>query len=337
MNMANHLIDFGPMTETGNKQSWAVGKKTVLCVGNTVIDYISVCKKFPRENEPNKCYASYWQRGGNASNNCTVLRLLGVKVEFFGKLSTSPLFGMLVEDMRKRGIIFDHCPRTEVDPPFSTVILASSIKSRNIINCNKDYPYVTYDDFKKLDLNEYGWIHFQARHPTETIRMMQRVTSFNKKKAKDDPKIVISLDFDKSPTEMWPLVNYCDYVVISRQIATLKKWETPLEACTSVGEWLRMRWGVNLKRPYVIFLWGSEGAAILDKQENYSFAPSYKLKKVVDSLGAGDVFMASLIYALYIRERPLSVAVDFGNRMGSYKVTNFGYDHLPNILVPPTL
>jgi len=80
------------MSEYGNKLSWAVGKKTVLCVGTTTIDFVSTIRNFPLENRVERAIGGYWIRGGNASNNCTVLANLGVKVEFFGMLSSLSVF-----------------------------------------------------------------------------------------------------------------------------------------------------------------------------------------------------------------------------------------------------
>ncbi|XP_002061755.2 ketohexokinase [Drosophila willistoni] len=145
------------------------------------------------------------------------------------------------------------------------------------------------------------------------------------------------MDFDRALEEMWPLVDYCDYVFFSKQLADQHGWLTPKDACAIMDEKMRMRWGLNLKRPYIIFMWRKEGVACVDPHGNYTLVPAYTIKpsKMVDPLGAGDTLTASFIYARYIRERDVSISLDFGNRMASHKCTKYGYDHIADILVSP--
>ncbi|XP_017133615.1 ketohexokinase [Drosophila elegans] len=322
------------MGDYGNKLSWAVGKKLVLCVGTTTIDFVSTTRTFPEENKYDKAIGGYWMRGGNASNNCTVLSNLGVKVEFFGMLSSLAMFQVLVDDLKARGIIVENCPTCDQNAPFASVILTKSTKTRNIVYCNSNFPHVGIDDFRKLDLSKYGWIHMRALNFESTMAMIAELTAYN---ATREEKIVVSLEFDHNLDEMWKLMDYCDYAIFSKQLAQPNGWLSLEDACLQLDERLRMRWGLNLKRPYVVVLWGDQGAGIMDLAGNYTHAQPYKPKRIVDALGAGDTFVGAFIYALYIRNRSLPVAVDFGNRMASFKCTKNGYDHIASILLPPVL
>lgn len=104
-----------------------------------------------------------WQRGGNASNICTVLRQLGTKCEFIGSLSDSKAFSFLTEDCRDRGILIDHCVYHSTPiAPFSSVILNEASGSRTIIHSNPNMPILTADDFCKISYELYSWIHFEV-------------------------------------------------------------------------------------------------------------------------------------------------------------------------------
>ncbi|ALC43701.1 CG7551 [Drosophila busckii] len=322
------------MSKLGDKLSWAVGKKRVLCVGNCVIDCISMIDEFPKPDRPERTIRGYWQRGGNASNTCTVLSNLGIRTEFFGMLSSAPMFRMILDDMRHRGIKMDNCPRTNADPPFSSVILTRATRSCNIVNCSEAFPYVNSEQFAKLNLSDYGWIHFRGKEFKQTLEMMQAVESFN---ATSREKIIVSMDLDSSLNEMWQLVSLCDYVFFSKRLALERDWLNPKDACLNIDEKLRMRFGLNLKRPLVVFLWGKQGAAIMDQSGKYTRMPAYRPKPLRDALGAGDTFVAAFIYAVYARGRSTEIAVDFGNRMASHKCTKHGYDHIADILVAPVL
>ncbi|XP_034481434.1 ketohexokinase [Drosophila innubila] len=322
------------MDRSDNRLSWAAGKKKVLCVGGAVIDCISIVRKFPKVMMPERSIKGFWQKGGHAVNTATVLKNLGINVELFVLLSNNPMFRLLLDDMRFRGIEIDNCPRCEDTPPFSSVILSKLSKTCTITNCTSSFPYVTLEDFQKLDLSKYGWIHFRGSKPEVTVEMMKLVVAYNEN---HEEKILISMDVNTELNSIWPLTNYCDYVFFSKQLGFEHGWQTPREACRSIDEKLRLRFGINLKRPFVVFLWGKRGAGLLDYNSNYSRSHAVKNRRVVESLGAGEAFVGAFIYAVYVRDRTNSAAADFANRMASHKCTKYGYDHMSDILVAPVL
>ncbi|XP_078005937.1 ketohexokinase isoform X6 [Phascolarctos cinereus] len=62
-------------------------EKQILCVGLVVLDIINVVDKYPEEDSDSRCLTQRWQRGGNASNSCTILSLLGAPCAFMGSLA----------------------------------------------------------------------------------------------------------------------------------------------------------------------------------------------------------------------------------------------------------
>ncbi|EDW40173.1 GL25057 [Drosophila persimilis] len=297
--------------------------KPVLCVGCTVIDFVTITSSYPKEDTDRRCLDGFWQRGGNASNVSTVLGVLGSKVDFFGMLSRSDAFRVLLEDLRRRNIGTSHCPQTDKDPPFSSVILAQDSGTRTIIHCNKNYPQVTWEDFKKIDLTRYGWVHFEARNVAETSRMMQSIVEHNRNSGE---RIIISLDFETLYEQNLKLCYPCDYVVFSKELASQKGWKSPKDTCEFLAANLSLQG--TLKPPVIICPWGSAGAVCLDASGNYHELPPYKPKQVVDTLGAGDSFMAGFIYGTHVHKWDLAEAVDFANRVASHKINKFGYDHI---------
>ncbi|KAL7734925.1 hypothetical protein ACLKA6_011195 [Drosophila palustris] len=322
------------MDRCDNRLSWAAGKKKVLCVGNAVIDCISIVRRFPRGMRTERSIKGYFQRGGHAANTATVLRNLGMSVELFCLLSNNPMFRILLDDMRLRGIEIDNCPRCENPPPFSSVILSKASKTCTITNCSSLFPYVTLEDFQKLDLGKYGWIHFKGSQSKVTAEMMKLVAAYNEE---HEEKILISMDVNAELKDIFPLTSYCDYVFFSKQLGFEHGWNQPRDACKTIDKMLRQRCGINLKRPFVVFLWGSRGAGLLDHNSSYSRSHAVKQRRIVDSLGAGEAFVGSFIYAVYVRQRTNSAAADFANRMASHKCRRAGFDHMADILVAPVL
>eukprot|EP00079_Xenopus_tropicalis_P020004 XP_012810413.1 PREDICTED: ketohexokinase-like [Xenopus tropicalis] len=71
----------------GERQRGAMGEKGILCIGLVCLDIISVVDKYPEEDSDSRCLSQRWQRGGNASNSCTILALLGAPCAFMGSLA----------------------------------------------------------------------------------------------------------------------------------------------------------------------------------------------------------------------------------------------------------
>ncbi|CAD6229407.1 GSCOCG00006577001-RA-CDS [Cotesia congregata] len=169
----------------GSSQQESSSSK-ILCVGLVCLDIVQTCKNFPLEDTDTRCIDYRWQRGGNASNNCTVLSKLGSKCEFFGTLGTEHHLKFLKDDMLKYSIDFSHCPVIDkIGCPTSTVILSLQAGSRTILHHNPNLPELTIQDFEKLNLDNYRWIHFEVpkigRNIPRVLGMMQSIENYNSK------------------------------------------------------------------------------------------------------------------------------------------------------------
>lgn len=290
-------------------------KKTVLCVGMCVLDIVHVCNEFPVEDQDKRSKHGRWQRGGNASNNCTVLSQLDVACEFFGPLTKLKMFQFVLDDMTNRKIDYRHCAYHDCEAPISSILLNEATGSRTIIHSNPNMPYVTYDDFRCVNLNDYGWIHFEGRHHVETMKMMKSVVAFNEGRG---DRITVSLDLEKLQLENLCLVEFADVVIISKELAMHLGYENKTVAVHSFRQ--RTRSG-NI----IICPWGTDGVAALDSNDKLFTAEAFPPDTVVDSLGAGDTFAAAVIFALY-QKYPVDFAIQFASRLAGLKVGFFGYD-----------
>lgn len=87
-----------------------------------------------------------------------------MKCEFFGPLTELKMFQFVLDDMTNRNIDYHHCVYYNSEAPISSILLNESTGSRTIIHSNPNMPYVTFDNFKSLNLNDYGWIHFEVKY-----------------------------------------------------------------------------------------------------------------------------------------------------------------------------
>ncbi|XP_017059438.1 ketohexokinase [Drosophila ficusphila] len=306
--------------------------KAVLCVGCTEVDYVTSIEKLDFQKDRARAQNGYLQRSGRSSNVSTALRLLGANVELFGVLSRNPTYRMILDDLEKRGIDISHCTFTDESPPFSTIIQERWTRRITVFYCDKPFPYVTADDFRKLDLDQYGWVNFEARSPRETCDMIRLIQDHNNGREEAD-RIVVSLQIFNAFATVVDLIGMCDYVFVTKYISETRGWKTPQEACVGINELLRMPRDIKIRRPCVIVPWSSLGAGCMTTDGHYFELPPYKPKKIVDRVGDSDCFTAGFIYAAFVRKRLLAEAVDFANAVASFKLAFVGFDCLGTLKI----
>ncbi|XP_014801850.1 PREDICTED: ketohexokinase, partial [Calidris pugnax] len=111
-----------------------------------------------------RCVSQRWQRGGNASNSCTVLALLGAPCSFMGSLAPGHAADFIVADFRRRGVDVSHVawqPRGDV--PCACCIVSAASGSRTIVLYDTNLPDVTARDFERVDLSRDKGIHCGGR------------------------------------------------------------------------------------------------------------------------------------------------------------------------------
>ncbi|XP_062419714.1 ketohexokinase isoform X6 [Pungitius pungitius] len=231
-------------------------KKKILCVGLVCLDIINVVDKYPEEDSDSRCLSQHWQRGGNASNSCTVLSLLGAPSAFMGSLSAGPVTDFILEDFQKfhidvslvskhaqcalpasvvvsnistgsRTILhmnsfimadFSRCAvdvsalvwQTEGQTPSACCVVCPSSGSRTVVLYDTDLPEVTAEDFSKVDLHQFKWIHWEGRNAEEQVKMIQRVVAFNATLPRQQQRITVSVEIEKTREPLYQLFPHGD-------------------------------------------------------------------------------------------------------------------------------
>lgn len=310
--------------------------RKILCVGMCVLDIIHVCAEYPQEDTDKRCLDGYWQRGGNASNNCSVLSKLGAKCEFLGMTSSAPAFQFLYEDCKERNIHIHNCPKTEMNPPFSSVILVKSKGTRTIVHANTGFPILKYEHFSKINLHEYSWIHFEGRNVEETKEMIDMIRQYNAQEENKNNHIKISVELEKLNKDLYILALRSDVVFVGKDIAQHMGWSSAKEAVYNsykIIEDLRTAENIeNLSYPSIICPWGSECSDVLvGESKDYYSLKAVRVNDIVDTLGAGDTFVAAVIYALNTLKYNLEQAVEYGNYVAAFKIQHQGYDCVADV------
>ncbi|XP_053660466.1 ketohexokinase-like [Anopheles marshallii] len=303
-------------------QKDALTSKRILCVGLCNIDIIQVCDTYPEEDSDQRCHSSRWQRGGNASNNCTVLANLGACCELLASFSDSETFRFALDDMRKRKIVFDNCVyHRDKQVPLSTVWLSLASGTRTIVHSNPDLPELTLEDFKNIKLAEYAWIHFEGRRNTPAIvEMIQSIRCWNDDPENQHSKVKISVEMEKPRHSNLDLfVDGVDVVFVGKDFARFLGHESAHDTVRALKE--------SHPGPYTIICpWGSSDTVAVNECGSWYSQRTYPPAVIRDSLGAGDTFVAGCIFKLSQNERSLSTVLEFASRLAGRKLCHFGFD-----------
>ncbi|XP_069350813.1 ketohexokinase isoform X1 [Eulemur rufifrons] len=337
--------------------------KQILCVGLVVLDVISLVDKYPKEDMEIRCISQRWQRGGNASNSCTVLSLLGAPCAFMGSLAPGHVADFVLDDLRRYSVDLRYTVfQTTGSVPIATVIINEASGSRTILysnsflvadfrrrgvdvsqvawqskgdtpssccivnNSNGNRTIVLYDtnlpdvsakDFEKVDLTRFKWIHIEGRNASEQVKMLQRIDEHNAR-LPPEQRIRVSVEVEKPHEELFQLFGYGDVVFVSKDVAKHLGFQSAKEALRSL--YSRVRKGAVL-----ICAWAEEGADALCPDGKLFHSDAFSPPRVVDTLGAGDTFNASVIFSLS-QGKSIQEALTFGCQVAGKKCGLQGFD-----------
>ncbi|KAK7142668.1 hypothetical protein R3I94_012124 [Phoxinus phoxinus] len=295
-----------------------MGDKKILSIGLVCLDIINVVDKYPEEDTDTRCLSQRWQRGGNASNTCTVLSLLGAPCAFMGSLAPGPVADFIVGDFARRGVDISGVSWQQWgETPCACCVVCATNGSRTVVLSDTNLPDVSVEDFSKVDLGQYKWVHWEGRNADEQVKMIERVREYNRQQEEKN-RITISVEIEKTREPLYQLFPLGDLVFVSKDVAQHFGFDSASAALKGFSG--RLRKGATL-----ICAWAEKGADAIGPDGVVIHSDAFPPEKLVDTLGAGDTFNASVMYSLS-NGNSLQDALTFGCQIAGKKCGVHGYD-----------
>ncbi|XP_065844649.1 ketohexokinase-like [Oscarella lobularis] len=276
--------------------------------------------KLPRRSRPtgSRLRALFHARTG-PRDRVGIVRVQGIKFR--------EEFSFVLSELRSYGVRVDKCVyHVGKRLPNSLILINRANGSRTIVH-HRDLPELTFDDFtSKIDLKDYKWIHFEGRNASHVSKMIHAIRQYNNNSSQESSKITISVEIEKTKPEIQSLLPEGDVVFISKDFSRH-------HGCQTASEALRHFASKTRPQAKLICAWGEEGAYATEKDaetgkisEIYE-SPAFPPPVVIDTLGAGDTFNATVIDCLN-KGQDLQEAIVKGCKIAGKKCGQEGHKGL---------
>lgn len=284
----------------------------ILAIGIATLDIINTVDGYPAEDAEVRAVAQRVCRGGNATNTLAVLSQFGHQVSWGGVWVEEPDARHVQADLDAHGIDRSDCRHLDSGKlPTSYITLNQCNGSRTIVHY-RDLPEFRCEDFQRIDLSGFDWLHFEGRNVAETAAMLRHARSVA-------PQIPRSLEVEKPRDGIEALFIDADLLLFSPDYARSRgaALETLLHA-------------VHREQPLADLFCtaGAAGAMALGRGGQLFRSRAFPPSQVIDTLGAGDTFNAAVIDG-YLRALPVGEVLGRACRVAGAKVGQLGLNALP--------
>lgn len=279
----------------------------ILAIGTATLDLVFTLTHYPDEDAELRARGLRISPGGNAANTLVVLSQLGHVCAFGGVLPDSPEAAPIFDHLARHRIDLTACRRVPGRPPTSCVLLSLEQGTRTIVH-HRDLPEYSDEDFRRIDLTQFDWVHFEGRDGPETVRMVRRVRESR-------PDLPCSVEVEKPRPGIEVVFADAGMLVFSRAYANYLGFDVPRPFLFKIRE--------QAPQADLIVTWDKEGAYGLDHLGEIHDSPAFPPVEVKDTLGAGDTFNAGLIDA-YLKGLGLAEALAHACRLAGKKCGQIG-------------
>lgn len=133
-------------------------------------------------------------------------------------------------------------------------------------------------------------------------------------------KISISIEIEKPKSHLEELLKHGDVLFIGKDFAQMYGYKSMDATIKGLGQIIK-------PSTILICAWGEKGASVRNIDGSFAFSSTYPPEKVIDTLGAGDTFVAATISILICKKTPAE-AINFGCKVSGFKCGLHGFEGL---------
>ncbi|KAE8553095.1 hypothetical protein EYB25_004474 [Talaromyces marneffei] len=304
----------------------------LVMVGVCFVDTILSVDHYPEEDEKLRASSLTRRRGGNCPNSLEVIQQLinlsqlKLSLNLISVLpalesaSTRFIKQTLGPDVNCNSCIYRP---DSTEPASAYVINSQRTGSRTIVSYN-ELPQMTLDEFsssvEKLEHTEKTYFHFEGTMPEENLQCILHIRH-------KYPSAFISVEVEN------PRRVGLEKLAAEADLVFYAKGWAQAQGYSSMEECLEAQIDVTPEAKYLCCTWGKEGASLLIKPDNTRITvPALEVPdtNVVDSIGAGDTFVAGMLFGIlchtedWDHERKLR----FATELAGLKVRQDGFQGL---------
>ncbi|MDJ0903666.1 MAG: PfkB family carbohydrate kinase [Xenococcus sp. MO_188.B8] len=264
----------------------------IVGIGVSTLDLLTIVQEFSSEDSVQQAIDAKFQGGGPVATALVAAAKLGAKVAMIDSLGNDLIGQSILEEFNSYGVITKHI---QINPGKTSSIASVWIRERDgqrsIAYRPGNTPELTKDCIAAEIIKKAKIVHLNGRH-------LQ--CCFQACKLAKEHGVKISFDGGggRYRSELDPLISLIDICIVARDFAEKYTKKTKIQNAAQCF----LDQGCEL----VGITDGEHGSHIFNKQgENFS-QPAFKLNKVVDTTGCGDVyhgvFLSSLISGLTLKE-----------------------------------
>lgn len=277
-------------------------EKFVVSVGSLNVDINISVKEIALIDEESSIIKQEISSGGCAGNIASGLGRLGVKTYFWGNIGNDSNTNLLLDDFKKDKVNFSYAKK--IDSPNNTCYSIVDLKGNRTMYSINNTNFKSSEFPKEFLSTKCEFIVFSSLTSEKYLEEYCRIAS---KAKKNGTKIVFSpgniyskLGFEK----LKKILGITDYLFISyiefKQIGL------------KIPHLLKLV-------PFVIITRGAEGVDLFERNSERKKYKANKVKKIIDTTGAGDNFLAGTI-AYLTKTGDLYKGIEFGQKIASESI-----------------
>ncbi len=283
----------------------------IVGLGEIVFDWVTEIPHFPKPDEKIDALSENYFPGGVTANYLVATARLGGKSGFIGAVGDDSYGDYLIEDFVKEHVDTTYIKKIiDKKTPVNFIFVAKGEKT--IIQS----PHMQTTKIDINDLNESFIAESKLLHTTMIHHeVTEKAIGIAKR---NDVKISIDLESQIAQRGWENLKNIllnADILIPNKEGAkSITKSDSPEKAAN-----ILVKKGI----PIVIITLGSKGV-LITTSEFQKRIPTYDIKHIIDTTGAGDTFNGAFSLAYWIKGWDLEKACKYGNAAASLKIQKLG-------------